>query len=138
MSLIFGTEEELDETETDLVPPPEQLLSVQLQSSVVQALSRVLAAEDILFTPEDTTPYECDGLTAYRQRPLCVAIPRTTQEVQAVLKVCHALGVPVIARGAGTGLSGGAMPSIKGVTLSMARFNQILDIDLVSRTALVQ
>jgi len=113
-------------------------VSLDLQSTVVRALSRVLATEDILFNPEDTTPYECDGLTAYRQRPLCVAIPRTTQEVQAVLRVCHELGVPIIARGAGTGLSGGAMPSIKGVTLSMARFNKILNIDPTSRTALVQ
>jgi len=115
-----------------------QDISPSLQVSVVKALSKVLATEDILYTPEDTTPYECDGLTAYRQRPLCVAIPRTTQQVQDVLKICHALNVPIIARGAGTGLSGGAMPSVKGVTLSMARFNKILDIDPLSRTALVQ
>jgi glycolate oxidase len=111
---------------------------VGLQRKVVNALSSVLAKQDILFTPEDTIPYECDGLTAYRQRPLCVAIPQSTQQVQEVLRICHELNVPVIARGAGTGLSGGAMPNSKGVTLSMARFNKILNIDPASRTALVQ
>ena len=87
---------------------------------------------------EDTTPYECDGLTAYRQRPLVVALPETEAQVAAVLKTCHALGVPVVARGAGTGLSGGAMPHALGVTLSLAKFNRILKIDPVSRTAVVQ
>lgn len=109
-----------------------------LQARVVQALLAVLSKEDLLFTPEDTTPYECDGLTAYRQRPLCVAIPRTVEQVQNVLRTCYSLGVAVIARGAGTGLSGGAMPNSKGVTLSMARFNNILNIDPKSRTARVQ
>ncbi len=138
MSLILDSEELVDQLSTDTLPVSTVEISLQLQIKVVQALSRVLAKEDILFTPEDTTPYECDGLTAYRQRPLCVAIPRTTKQVQDVLKVCHELSVPIIARGAGTGLSGGAMPSVKGVTLSMARFNRILSIDTLNRTALVQ
>jgi glycolate oxidase len=112
--------------------------TAELQNSVVRTLSKVLDQQDILFTPEDTTPYECDGLTAYRQRPLCVAIPKDLNELQQVLKICHSLNVPVIARGAGTGLSGGAMPSPKGVTLSMARFNKILNINPHARTALVQ
>ena len=92
----------------------------------------------LLFQQEDTTPYECDGLTAYRERPLVVALPETEAQVAAVLKTCHALGVPVVARGAGTGLSGGAMPHARGVTLSLAKFNRILQIDPVSRTARVQ
>ena len=108
------------------------------QRAVVQALSRVLPTDAILYTPEDTTPYECDGLTAYRERPLVVALPETEAQVQAVLKTCHALQVPVVARGAGTGLSGGAMPHKLGVTLSMARFNQIKTVDPVSRPAVVQ
>ena len=83
-------------------------------------------------------PYECDGLTAYRQRPLVVALPETEAQVAAVLKACHALNVPVVARGAGTGLSGGAMPHAMGVTLSLAKFNRILSIDPRSRTAVVQ
>jgi glycolate oxidase len=92
----------------------------------------------MLYTPEDTTPYECDGLTAYRERPLVVALPETDEQVQAVLKTCHGLDVPVVARGAGTGLSGGAMPHAMGVTLSLAKFNRILKVDPVSRTAVVQ
>ena len=108
------------------------------QSDVVRALQAVLPAHALLWHSEDTTPYECDGLTAYRQRPLVVALPETEDQVAAVLKACHALEVPVVARGAGTGLSGGAMPHALGVTLSLAKFNRILRIDPRSRTALVQ
>ena len=108
------------------------------QAQVVQALLAVLPAHAVLYTPEDTTPYECDGLTAYRARPMCVALPETEAQVQAVLRTCHALAVPVVARGAGTGLSGGAMPHREGVTLSLAKFNRILRIDAHSRTAVVQ
>jgi glycolate oxidase len=92
----------------------------------------------LLWQPEDTVPYECDGLTAYRQQPLAVALPETEEQVAALLKACHALAVPVVARGAGTGLSGGALPHALGVTLSLARFNRILAVDPASRTASVQ
>lgn len=108
------------------------------QSQVVRALQVQLPAHALIWNAEDTTPYECDGLTAYRQRPLAVALPETEAQVAAVLKTCHALGVPVVARGAGTGLSGGAMPNAAGVTLSLAKFNRILKIDPVGRTAVVQ
>ncbi len=108
------------------------------QTAVVQALLQHLPAHALLWHSEDTTPYECDGLTAYRQRPLIVCLPETTAQVQAVLQACHRLGVPVVARGAGTGLSGGALPHAMGVTLSLAKFNQILSLDPVSRTARVQ
>ena len=108
------------------------------QAEVVQALTRVVPQHSLLWHSEDTTPYECDGLTAYRQRPLVVCLPETETQVQAVLKVCHQLQVPVVARGAGTGLSGGAMPHALGVTLSLARFNRILDLNPESRTAVVQ
>ncbi|HEY1104361.1 MAG TPA: FAD-linked oxidase C-terminal domain-containing protein [Burkholderiaceae bacterium] len=103
-----------------------------------RALGNSLPAHALLWHSEDTTPYECDGLTAYRQRPLAVALPETHEQVAAVLKACHALDMPVVARGAGTGLSGGAMPHAEGVTLSLAKFNRILSIDLPSRTAVVQ
>ena len=117
-------------------PSPAQRSARQAQ--VVQALQAQLPAHALLWQSEDTTPFECDGLTAYRQRPLVVALPETLAQVQAVLQTCHGLGVPVVARGAGTGLSGGAMPHPLGVTLSLARFNQILSVDPLSRTAVVQ
>ncbi len=108
------------------------------QSEVVTALKAVVPAHTLLWNNEDTTPYECDGLTAYRQRPLVVVLPETYTQVKSVLSTCHALGVPVVARGAGTGLSGGAMPHKLGVTLSLAKFNKILKLDPLSRTAVVQ
>ncbi len=117
---------------TELLPKQE------LQAQVVQALQAVLPAHSLLWTDEQTTPYECDGLTAYRQRPLAVALPDTAEQVREVLRVCHRLGVPVVARGAGTGLSGGALPHERGATLSPARFNRILAIDPLARTARVQ
>ena len=125
-----------DKTIGTATTSPQQKASLQAQ--LVGALSAHLQPHALLWNREDTTPYECDGLTAYRQRPLLVALPETTEQVAAVLKTCHAMGVPVVARGAGTGLSGGAMPHAMGVTLSLARFNKILKMDLRSRTAVVQ
>jgi glycolate oxidase len=120
---------------------PEQQFSIERadrQALVVGKLQAIVPAHALLWNNEDTTPYECDGLTAYRQRPLVVVLPETYAQVQAVLKTCHALDFPVVARGAGTGLSGGAMPHKLGVTLSLAKFNKILKLDPLSRTAVVQ
>src|SRR6202522_4815440 len=108
------------------------------QAEVVAALSEALPRAAILFRHEDTAPYECDALTAYRASPLVVVIPETEAQVAAILRICHRLGVPVIARGAGTGLSGGATPHALGVTLSLAKFNRILNIDAAACTAAVQ
>ena len=122
-----------------LSPEQQELLQrSERQALVVRGLEACLPSHALLWHKEDTTPYECDGLTAYRQRPLVVALPETLEQVQAVLRICHALEVPVVARGAGTGLSGGAMPHRLGVTLSLAKFNKILKIDPLSRTAVVQ
>ena len=122
------------------VSPAQQqsLQKAELLSQILKGLEPHLPKHAMLWQSEDTTPYECDGLTAYRQRPLMVVLPETYAQVQAVLKTCHALDVPVVARGAGTGLSGGAMPHALGVTLSLAKFNRILKIDPISRTAVVQ
>ncbi len=98
----------------------------------------MLPADAILSRHEDTAPYECDGLTAYRESPLAVVMPRTDAEVAAVLMACHALGVPVVARGAGTGLSGGATPHRYGVILSLARFNRIIRVDPLACLAVVE
>lgn len=118
-------------------PPRDPDRAARLQQ-LVAALAPVLPAHALLHQAEQTTPYECDGLTAYRQRPLAVALPETEAQVAAVLKACHAIGVPVVARGAGTGLSGGAMPHEAGLTLALARFNRILALDPQARTARVQ
>jgi glycolate oxidase len=108
------------------------------QAEVVAALQSVLPKHALLWRTEDTVPYECDGLTAYRAQPLVVALPEDDEQVAAVLRACHRLQVPVVARGAGTGLSGGALPHTLGVTLSLAKFNRILDVDPLARTATVQ
>ncbi|HEX7438092.1 MAG TPA: FAD-linked oxidase C-terminal domain-containing protein [Caldimonas sp.] len=108
------------------------------RAEVTAALAAALPSHAILSRAEDTIPYECDGLTAYRAQPLVVVLPETEAQVAAVLRICHALGVPIVARGAGTGLSGGALPHRLGVTLSLAKFNRILGVDPVSCTAVVQ
>ena len=118
------------------VADPEARISRRRE--VVKALAPLLPAHALLWQREDTVPYECDGLTAYRQQPLVVALPESEAQVAALLKACHALQVPVVARGAGTGLSGGALPHAEGVTLSLAKFNRILAIDRAARTATVQ
>jgi glycolate oxidase len=108
------------------------------RAALLADLARVLPAEALLFADEDLKPYECDGLTAYRCLPWAVVLPQNEQQVVAALKVCHARQVPVVARGAGTGLSGGATPVVQGVVLSLARFMRILEIDPLARLARVQ
>ena len=108
------------------------------KARVIEALSRVLPPGTLIYDAEDLRPYECDGLAAYRALPLVVALPTTEEQVVAVLRICFELGVPVVARGAGTGLSGGALPHTRGVLLSLARFNRILKLDPLARTAIVQ
>jgi len=108
------------------------------QAEVARALRAFLPARSVLWDEEDTRPYECDGLTAYRQLPMVVALPETEDEVQRILKTCSALGVPVVPRGAGTGLSGGALPPGDGVLLSMAKFMRVVRLDPLARIAVVQ
>jgi len=108
------------------------------QREVADALRAFLPESAVLFEQEDVKPYECDGLSAYRQVPMVVALPENEQQVQRILKICHDRRVPVVARGAGTGLSGGALPLGNGVLLSLARLMRILEIDKPSRTARVQ
>jgi glycolate oxidase len=108
------------------------------QDFLVGLLKPILASDSLLWEPEDTIPYECDGLAAYRQMPLAVALPTTEQQVIAILKICHAHQIPIVPRGAGTGLSGGAMPIAEGLVLSLAKFKNILAIDPIARTAIVQ
>ncbi|HWT55110.1 MAG TPA: FAD-linked oxidase C-terminal domain-containing protein [Rhodocyclaceae bacterium] len=106
--------------------------------AVLAALRPCVADDALLHTTEEMRPYECDGLAAFRQLPLAVVLPANEAEVQAVVRACHQLGVPVVARGAGTGLSGGAMPHPHGVVLSLAKMKSILSIDPAARMAVVQ
>jgi glycolate dehydrogenase FAD-linked subunit len=126
----------MDAAHAPRVSDPSALAS--RRSEVRAALAPLLPADALLLDAEDTAPYECDGLTAYRARPLAVAIPADEAQAAAVLRACHALEVPVVARGAGTGLSGGALPDPLGVTLSLARFTRVLAVDPAARTATVQ
>ncbi|WP_462320488.1 FAD-linked oxidase C-terminal domain-containing protein [Halochromatium sp.] len=105
---------------------------------IITELRRLLPAASVLATEAELAPYECDGLSAFQQRPLVVALPETVEQVQAIMRLCHRLEVPVVARGAGTGLSGGALPLADGVLLSLAKFNQIVGIDPANRSAVVQ
>jgi glycolate oxidase len=108
------------------------------EARIIEQLNRLLPPQCLLSSEEELRPYECDGLSAYRNLPLVVVIPETLDQVQDTLRLCAANKVPVVARGAGTGLSGGALPVSNGVLLSMARFNRILAIDTQNRTARVQ
>jgi len=117
---------------------PLERIDLARQREVAKALRAFLPERAVLREEEDTRPYECDGLTAYRQVPMVVALPETEEQVQRVLQTCTAMGVPVVPRGAGTGLSGGALPPGNGVLLSMAKFMRIVRVDSRARIAVVQ
>jgi glycolate oxidase len=108
------------------------------EDTFIHLLQTRLPAHCILSHPDELRPYECDALSAYRQLPLVVVIPETLQQLQETLRLCAQHKIPVVARGAGTGLSGGAMPLGNGVLLSLARFNRILELDTGNRIARVQ
>ena len=99
------------------------------RQDLLAALAAILSPESLLSQREQTAPFECDGLAAFRQPPLAVALPETEDQVRRVLQACHDLGVPLVARGAGTGLSGGAMPCADGIVLSLSKLTRILQID---------
>ncbi|MBL79029.1 MAG: FAD-binding oxidoreductase [Nitrosomonadaceae bacterium] len=105
---------------------------------LVRKLRNFLPSESVLYEREDLKPYECDGLSAYRQIPMIVVLPETEKEIIKILRICNATNTPVVARGAGTGLSGGALPHEKGILLSLTKLKKILEIDPITRTARVQ
>src|SRR6185437_10112338 len=109
-----------------------------LMRELIDRLRRILPAGAVLSSAEELKPYECDALMLYRQLPLAVALPGNEAQVAAVLRICHEAGTPVIARGAGTGLSGGATPRPGAVLMSLARLNHIISLDPLARTARVQ
>ncbi|MBI5616380.1 MAG: FAD-binding protein [Gammaproteobacteria bacterium] len=103
-----------------------------------ERLARLLPPDALLTSVEAKRPYECDGLSAYRGMPRVVCLPETREQVQAIVKLCAGLGVPLVPRGAGTGLSGGALPDPESCLLSLAKFDRILDIDADNRLAVVE
>jgi glycolate oxidase len=111
---------------------------VALPAGFVDELEDALGAGFVIAEPEQLATYDCDGLTGWRARPACVVLPGSTAEVQAVLRLCARESVPFVARGAGTGLSGGALPVADGVVVSLARMNRILEIDLESERVVVE
>src|SRR5579872_7157119 len=111
---------------------------MSLRDGFVSAVRAALPAEAVLSEPEDLRTYECDGLTGRRVLPSLVALPESTEHVQAVIRACNEHRVPFVARGAGTGLSGGALPVAEGIVISLARMNRVLDVDLDSQRITVQ
>jgi len=108
------------------------------KAGLVTALLEHLPTHSVLHRDEELRPYECDGLSAYRQRPLVVCLPDSLDQIQAILRLCHEWQIPLVARGAGTGLSGGALPDENGILLSLAKLTRILDIDPHNRTARIE
>ena len=108
------------------------------RDTLIAELREFLPKDGVIVDEEGLRPFECDGLTAYRQLPMVVVLPETTEEVQRILRLCSRLDVPVVARGAGTGLSGGALPLADGLLLSLAKFNRIVEVDAANRIARVQ
>jgi glycolate oxidase len=108
------------------------------RAAIADALRRIVPGEGVVEAPVEMRAFETDGLTAYRQLPLVVVLPETTAQVSAILKFAHENGVKVVPRGAGTSLSGGALPLADGILLGMAKFNRVLDIDYANRCAVVQ
>ena len=113
-------------------------ISQATRTDLIAKLRAVLPARAILTETEAMRPYECDGLTAYRQLPMLVVLPQTVEEVQRILAIANETGTKVVARGSGTGLSGGATPLGDGILMSLAKFNRIVSVDPLARTARVQ
>jgi len=116
----------------------EQVNSTIDKNGLVKRLQRFLPEESILHAAEDLHPYECDGLSAYRSVPLVVLLPDSIEQIRQIMLLCYEFDVPVVARGAGTGLSGGALPHEQGVLLSLAKFRDIIEIEPHRRIARVQ
>src|SRR5882762_4440841 len=119
------------------MPTPDGAV-IQRRAEIVEALRRIVPGEGVIVSEAERRAYESDGLTAYRQIPLIVVLPSTVEQVAAVLRYCKQTGIKVVPRGAGTSLSGGALPLADGVLLGMAKFNRILEIDYDNRCVVAQ
>src|SRR5947208_2490888 len=119
------------------MPKPDAAV-LDRRDAIVAALSAIVPGEGVIAAEREMRPYESDGLTAYRALPMVVVLPQTTDEVSRVLAYCHREGIRVVPRGAGTSLSGGALPLVDGVLLGMAKFNRIREIDFDNRVAVAE
>ena len=119
------------------MPAPDQAV-IDAKSDIVAALHAIVPGEGVIVDEDELRAYETDGLTAYKQLPLIVVLPETTEQVSRVLKCCQERGVKVVPRGAGTSLSGGALPLADGIILGLGKFNRVLEIDYDNRCAVVQ
>src|SRR5690242_10159550 len=119
------------------MPAPDERVLAR-RAEMAAALRAIVPGEGVIDSEEGRRPFECDGLTAYRQLPMLVVLPETAAQVSAILNYCKAEGIKVVPRGAGTSLSGGALPLADGVLLGLAKFNRILEIDYANRCAVVQ
>src|SRR5216683_3450545 len=119
------------------MPTPDGAV-IQRRAEIVEALQRIVPGEGVFVSEVERRAYESDGLTAYRQLPMVVVLPSRVEQVAAVLRYCKETGIKVVPRGAGTSLSGGALPLADGVVLGLAKFNRILDVDFANRCAVVQ
>ena len=119
------------------MPDPDKIV-LSRRTEIIAALRSIVPGEGVIAEEEELRAYECDGLTAYRQLPMIVVLPETTAQVSEILKYCHGEGIKIVPRGAGTSLSGGALPLEDGITLGLGKFNRILDIDYDNRCVTVQ
>src|SRR5947209_9101504 len=116
------------------MPEPDPAVTSR-RTEIVRDLNAIVPGEGVIANEREMRPYESDGLTAYRQLPFVVVLPQTTEQVSKVLSYCHERGIRVVPRGAGTSLSGGALPLSDGVLLGMGKFNRIREIDFENRVA---
>src|ERR1700756_3385469 len=107
-------------------------------AEIAAALREIVPGEGVIDAPEELRAYESDGLTAYRTPPMVVVLPETTEQVSRILKYCGRAGVKIVPRGAGTSLSGGALPLADGIVLGLGKFNHVIEIDYNNRCAVVQ
>ena len=119
------------------MPEPDQAV-LRRRGDIIRDLMAIVPGEGVIADEREMKPYESDGLTAYAQLPMIVVLPETTEQVAEVLAYCHTNGIKVVPRGAGTSLSGGALPLADGVLLGLGKFNRILDIDYDNRTVTAQ
>jgi glycolate oxidase len=122
---------------TTLMPEPDAAI-IARRAEIVAALRAIVPGEGVISSAPEMLPYESDGLMAYRQPPMGVVLPDSTEQVSRVLKYCHEQGIKVVPRGSGTSLSGGALPLADGVLLGLGKFKRIREIDIDNRVVVTE